>query len=161
MLIDLTAANVVIEAPSACSAAISNGFWAAPQLPPEYGTDPQREVMSAGARRRLQALVRWPTQLLHRRQTSRSSYTGAAMTKLIIEVPDEVAGRVADAAAQRGVAPEELVGQVVSETFPPRPRLGFIGLGHSGRADLSETVKELRREVAEEMLADDRRSGEG
>lgn len=86
------------------------------------------------------------------------------MTKLTIEVPDDVAERVADAAAQRGVAPEELAGQVVTEQFPPRRRLSFIGLGRSGRSDLSGRVKELRRELAEEKLqkmADERRPAEG
>lgn len=79
---------------------------------------------------------------------------------MTIEVPDDVAGRVADAAAERGVAPEELVGQVVSERFPPPRKLGFIGLGHSGRGDLSQRVKELRRDVAEERVAEERRSAQ-
>ena len=53
------------------------------------------------------------------------------MTKLTIEVPDEVAERVTDAAARQGVAPEALVGQVLAEQFPPRRKLGFVSLGRS------------------------------
>lgn len=86
------------------------------------------------------------------------------MTKLMIEVDDEVAQRVAEEAAERGVAPEQLAGEAVAERFGSRPRLGFIGLGHSGRADGSGRVKELRAELAEEKLkrmADEPRIAEG
>ena len=83
------------------------------------------------------------------------------MTKLTIEVPDEVAQRVVAVAAERGVAPEDLVAEAVTEKFPPRRTLGFIGLGHSGDGDLSGRVRELRREVAADVLqriADEQRS---
>jgi len=83
------------------------------------------------------------------------------VTRITIELPDDVAARVAEAAAEAGVAPEELAGQVIASSFPSPRRLGFIGMGRSGRGDLSERVKELRREVAEEKLADERRSAEG
>lgn len=83
------------------------------------------------------------------------------MTRITIELPDDVAARVAAAAAEAGVAPEELAGRVVATSFPPRRRLGFIGMGHSGSGDLSGRVKELCRELADEKLADERRSAEG
>ena len=87
------------------------------------------------------------------------------MTRLTIEVPDEVAQRVVGGCrGERGVAPEALVAEAVTERFPPRRQLGFIGLGHSGEGDLSGRVKELRRDVAHEKLqrmADERRSVEG
>lgn len=54
------------------------------------------------------------------------------MTRITIEVPDEVAQRVAEAAAREGVALEALAGQVVVEQFPPRRKLGFVGIGASG-----------------------------
>jgi predicted transcriptional regulator len=52
------------------------------------------------------------------------------MTKLSVEVPDDVAQRVAAAAAERGVAPEAMAAQVLAQSFPARRRLGFIGMGH-------------------------------
>lgn len=53
------------------------------------------------------------------------------MTKLTIEVPDDVAQRVTAAAAERGVAPEALAGEVLAEQFPARRELGFVSLGRS------------------------------
>ncbi len=64
------------------------------------------------------------------------------MTQLHVDLPAEVSERVANEAARRGVAPEELVVEVVAQRFsPPRP-LGIIGLGTSGRSDISEHVDE-------------------
>lgn len=69
------------------------------------------------------------------------------MTRITIEVPDDVAERVAEAAAREGVALEDLVGQAVVESFPPRPGLSIIGIGASGQtgASLAEGHKALRR----------------
>jgi len=53
------------------------------------------------------------------------------MTRWTIEVDDDVAGRVADEAARRGVAPEQLAGEVVAERFVTRRKLGFVSLGRS------------------------------
>ncbi|MHB1853892.1 MAG: hypothetical protein ACYCS2_02400 [Acidimicrobiales bacterium] len=83
------------------------------------------------------------------------------MTRWTIEVDEDVVSRVTEAASQKGVAPESLAGQVLAESFPPRRRLAFIGMGHSGRGDLSERVKELRAELAEEQAARHRQSEEG
>lgn len=77
------------------------------------------------------------------------------MTRLTVEVPDEVAERVADAAARRGVAPEQLASQVLADSFPPEGRLSFIGIGRSGRSDLSERHKEIRRELLADRRAEE------
>jgi predicted transcriptional regulator len=53
------------------------------------------------------------------------------MTRITIELPDELAERVSNAAAERGVAPEQLAGEVLAEQFPARRKLGFAGLGRS------------------------------
>ncbi len=74
-------------------------------------------------------------------------YNWDVMTKLTIEVPDDVAERVADAAAERGVASEELLGLVVAESFPARRSLSFIAMGRSGRSDTAERHKEIIREA--------------
>jgi len=53
------------------------------------------------------------------------------MTKLTLEVDDGVAERVAEAAAELGVAPETLAAEVLTERFSSRRRLGFVSLGSS------------------------------
>ena len=53
------------------------------------------------------------------------------MTKLTIELDEGVAKRVAELAADRGVAPETLAAEAVAEKFPPRRKLGFVSLGRS------------------------------
>jgi hypothetical protein len=67
-------------------------------------------------------------------------------TKLTVEVEEDLATRVAAAAAERGVAPEALAAEVLAERFPPRRKLGFVSLGSSttGR----------RASEDEEMLAE-------
>lgn len=53
------------------------------------------------------------------------------MTRWTIEVDDDVAKRVADAATERGVAPEAVAAEAVTEKFPPRRKLSFASLGRS------------------------------
>lgn len=59
-----------------------------------------------------------------------------------MDLPPEVSELVADEAARRGVAPEELVVEVVAQRFSTACPLDIIGLGASGRADISEHVDE-------------------
>ena len=55
------------------------------------------------------------------------------MTRWTIEVDEQVAERVVQAAAEQGVAPEQLAGQVLAEQFAARRRrLAFAGVGASG-----------------------------
>ena len=54
------------------------------------------------------------------------------MTRWTIELDDEVAERVEREAAERGVAPERLAGEVIAEQFSPR-KLRFASLGRSTR----------------------------
>jgi hypothetical protein len=82
-------------------------------------------------------------------------YNWHVMAKLTIEVPDDVAERVADAAAERGVASEELVGQVLAESFPSRRHLSFIAMGRSGRSDTAERHKEIIAEALGDKHAAD------
>jgi hypothetical protein len=72
---------------------------------------------------------------------------------LVVRLPEELARRVEEVAAERGVDPEQLVVEAVEAQIPTRRRLSFIGMGHSGRGDMFERVKELRREVADERRA--------
>lgn len=79
------------------------------------------------------------------------------MTRITIEVPDDVAERVNAAAAELGVAPEALAGQVVVEQFPARRRLSFIGIGSSGQSgtSIAEQHKEARRAHFADKTASD------
>jgi len=71
-------------------------------------------------------------------QAGQGNWYAGVVTQLHVDLPPEVA----DEAARRGVAPDELVIEVVAQRFsPPRP-LGIVGLGASGRSDISEHVDE-------------------
>ncbi|HEY5244634.1 MAG TPA: CopG family transcriptional regulator [Acidimicrobiales bacterium] len=64
------------------------------------------------------------------------------MTQLHVDLPEAVSERVAEEATRRGVDPAELVAEAVVTYLAPRHTLGIIGLGASGRADVSEHVDE-------------------
>jgi predicted transcriptional regulator len=68
------------------------------------------------------------------------------MTRITIEVPDEVAERVNAAAAEQGIAPEALAGRAVEQQFPPRRKLSFAAIGSStsgrGAAEAEELLAE-------------------
>lgn len=68
------------------------------------------------------------------------------VTELRVSVSDEVADRLAAEAAQRGSSAEVLAAELLTAHAPLTPkgkRFGFVGIGHSGRHDLSERVEEL------------------
>ena len=62
---------------------------------------------------------------------------------------DETAARVIEEAAKRGLTPEQLASEVIEQYVAPVARnLPFVGIGRSGRDDLSEQSEEiLRREL--------------
>lgn len=69
------------------------------------------------------------------------------MTRWTIEVDDDVARRVTDAAAERGVAPEQLAGEAVAEKFAPRRRRPpFTAVGGSGSRRGAAQADELLAE---------------
>ena len=69
--------------------------------------------------------------------------TLAVVSQLHVKLPPEVSERVADEAARRGVAPEDVVVEVLDARFSEaRHPLGIIGLGASGRSDISEHADE-------------------
>lgn len=63
---------------------------------------------------------------------------------MFVEVEDDLAVRIAAAATERGVAPEDLAAEILAEQFPPRRRPGFVSLGRS--------TSGRRASEAEEML---------
>jgi hypothetical protein len=77
---------------------------------------------------------------------------------MTVNLPDDVAARLAAEAARRGVSVEELVAEAVTAHFPAAPpeqparrRLSFIGIGASGGG---ENVAERHREIIREHYAD-------
>jgi hypothetical protein len=65
------------------------------------------------------------------------------VSQLRVDLPDDLADLVAVEAPRRQVSPADLVREAVSSYLGrSRKRLGIIGLGASGRADISERVDE-------------------
>jgi hypothetical protein len=62
--------------------------------------------------------------------------------QLHIDLPETVSERVTQEATRRGVDPVDLVTEAVTTYLGGRPKLGIIGLGASGRSDISERVDE-------------------
>ncbi len=75
------------------------------------------------------------------------------MSQVHLELPVELAKRLHEAAAQRGLTEDEVAFEVLSAHLPPVPdesstlprRLGFVSLGASGRSDISEKAEEILR----------------
>jgi hypothetical protein len=72
------------------------------------------------------------------------------MVELRVVVSDEIAEHLAERAREEHTTPEQLASQAV-RTFlgpsvqPASGRLSFIGLGRSGRGDISERSEEILR----------------
>lgn len=49
-----------------------------------------------------------------------------------VHLPEELARRLEEAAAARGVSPDELAAEVLREHVQARRRVGFVGIGDSG-----------------------------
>jgi hypothetical protein len=71
------------------------------------------------------------------------------VTDLRVPLDDETAARILEEAAKRGMTPEQLASEVIEQYVAPVVRnLPFVGIGRSGRDDLSEQSEEiLRREL--------------
>jgi hypothetical protein len=67
-------------------------------------------------------------------------------TKLTVEVDEEVATRVAAAAAERGVAPEALAAEVLAEQFGVGRKLGFVSIGRSTSGRMASEDEDLLAE---------------
>jgi hypothetical protein len=65
---------------------------------------------------------------------------------LHVQIPDELAKRLAVEAAERKMAPEEVAADVLDQAIPPRRRVRFIGVGHSGQHDNARRSEELLEE---------------
>jgi len=73
-----------------------------------------------------------------------------SVTELRVEVPDEIAERLLQRAEREHTTPEALAGEALRSYLGPAPattrRLRFVGIGHSGRSDISERAEEILSE---------------
>ncbi len=64
-----------------------------------------------------------------------------------ISIPDDLAERLAAAAASRGVSIDEVATEILTERVvvreAPATMAGLVGLGESGESDLSERIDEV------------------
>ena len=77
-----------------------------------------------------------------------------------IEISAGVLARLEAEAARRGITLDQLIEQLAEVVVSPsgqdsKPRLSFIGIGHSGLGDLSRRHREIRAEQTSEMTARD------
>ena len=73
-----------------------------------------------------------------------------------VELPDELADRLATAAAGRGETLEQLAVETLEATFPARSAVSFIGVGASGeKAPTGRRHRELLRESSRSRPARD------
>jgi len=68
------------------------------------------------------------------------------MTELHVRIPEEVADRYTNEAAERHTAAEDLAAQVLVDHAPGKRRLRFVGIGHSGQPDAAARSEEILRE---------------
>lgn len=74
-----------------------------------------------------------------------ASYNGSVI-KVTIDLPDDLAERVRSAATERGLAAEELARETLSQRFPAKRPVSFIGIGASGSGgNAAQRHNEIRR----------------
>ncbi len=79
-----------------------------------------------------------------------------AVTRITLELPDDLADRIKTAAAERGLAPAELAREAVAKEFALRRPLSFVGIGASGGGEASaERHNEVRRAHFADKTASD------
>ena len=76
---------------------------------------------------------------------------------LTVNLPEDLAARLAAEAARLQVSVEELVAQLVAARLPvdDDPLENFIGSGASGRGDLGRRHRQIRAETTEDLATRD------
>jgi predicted transcriptional regulator len=67
------------------------------------------------------------------------------VTDLHVQIPDDVAVRLEEAAVARGISPEAVAAEALASFVDTRRALSFAGTLHSGQGDLSERVEGILR----------------
>ncbi len=80
---------------------------------------------------------------------------------ITLDLPEAAQARLQAEATRRGITLDQLIAEI-AESFPAGPaettsphRLSFIGVGHSGRGDLSRRHREIRAEQTAGLTATD------
>jgi hypothetical protein len=87
------------------------------------------------------------------------AYTGDM--SVTIELPGQVQLRLEAEAVRRGITVEDLIGEfaenlpAADEQASETPALSFIGIGRSGRGDLSRRHRDIRAEQTAGLTASD------
>jgi hypothetical protein len=68
------------------------------------------------------------------------------MTDLHLQISEELAERLNAEAAERQMAPEDVVTEMLDRGIRARRRLRFVGVGHSGHHDNAERAEDLLRD---------------
>jgi plasmid stability protein len=76
---------------------------------------------------------------------------------MTVNLPDDVARRLAAEAARRGTSVDDLAAELVAANLPAEaavdPLEAFVGSGASGRCDLGRRHREIRAEMTEGLAA--------
>jgi hypothetical protein len=62
---------------------------------------------------------------------------------MIVVIPPELEPSLKQAAQQNGIAPEDYALEILRRETKPKIKPVWVGLGNSGRSDLSSKTKEL------------------
>lgn len=75
---------------------------------------------------------------------------------MTVNVPEDLAGRLAAEAERRGVTPDEVAAELLAAGLArDDPLEAFIGSGASGRGDLGRRHREIRAEMTDGLAARD------
>jgi hypothetical protein len=62
---------------------------------------------------------------------------------MIVVIPPELEPSLKQAAQQNGIAPEDYALEILRRETKPKTKPAWVGMGNSGRSDLSSRTKEL------------------
>lgn len=73
----------------------------------------------------------------------------AYMVRTTVKIPDELDARLRHEAARQGMTISEFTRRALEIALAPPETPGFVGIGSSGRSDVSEAIEAiLRREIS-------------
>jgi hypothetical protein len=79
------------------------------------------------------------------KEQKRRRYDGH-MSQVVIELPDDDASELVEAARRARTTPERLAAEAVHTYLHPRRQLSFVALGASGTHDTAARIEEILRD---------------